>query len=109
MDIAQMFSSGTDWTGAPCVDRPEEFCPGEHIMTTSEWTKGIAPERAKECIGCPVFDQCKNSLLNQLDDEEISPTGIMAGVVLVQKSKAQILKALGKVENQRANLVSSSR
>lgn len=75
-------------------------------MTTSEWTKGIAPEKARECIGCPRFEQCEMSLLNQLDDEDLSPTGIMAGVVLVQKSQAQILKALDRVKAQRNSLAS---
>lgn len=108
MDATQMFNSATDWSGARCVDRPAEFCPGEDIMTTSEWTKGVAPERARECITCTRFEQCELSLLSQLADEEISPTGIMAGVVLVQKSQAQIMKALDRVKTQRSNLVSTS-
>lgn len=101
MDIARILNINTDWTGAKCINRPAEFCPGEDIMTTSEWAKGTAPARAKECISCPLFDKCETLLMDQLEDEDLSPTGIMAGVVLVQKSPAQILKALAKVKNIR--------
>jgi len=104
MDFDVLFGSESDWEGAKCLNRPDEFCPDEDIMSTTEWTKGIAPAVAEECLRCPVFEQCKDSLLEQFNDPDATPTGVMAGVVLVQKSKPQILKALGRVESKRSKI-----
>ena len=98
---SSLISAEEDWTGARCINRPDEFCPREDIMTDENWTKKVALESAKECITCPAFKQCKKSLLEQLDDDDLKPTGIMAGVILVQKSDKQIRNALEKVERRR--------
>lgn len=100
--IAQILGTEVEWSGARCINRPDEFCPKEDIMTDEKWTKQIAPARAKECLGCPAFEQCEKMLLEEMDAEDLHPTGIMAGVVLVQKSKKQILNALERVKNNRA-------
>lgn len=106
MDVlnwAATLNAEYNWDGAKCLNRPDEFCPKEEIMTDEKWTKQVAPDRAKECLKCPAFEQCKQFLLEQLEAEDLSPTGIMAGVVLVQKSQKQILNALAKVEKVRAS------
>lgn len=96
-----------DWSGALCIGRTE-FCPDEDLMAEPRWAKEIAPGLAQECLGCPRFDQCEESLLAQLGNPDISPTGIMAGVTLVQKSGAQILSALNKVKDRRADYLGVS-
>lgn len=104
MNFSELLGRDSVWEGAKCLNRPDEFCPREDIMMTPEWTKSTAPQVAKECLDCPVFTQCKTSLLEQLEDEDISPTGVMAGVVLVQKSQSQIKNALARVEKERDKL-----
>lgn len=94
--LTDAFNTGYNWDGASCAGRPEEFCPGEDVMMTPEWTKETAPRVAQECLECPLFEQCDEYLTRELADPEAALSGILAGVMVVQKSRDQIMKALGK-------------
>lgn len=91
-----IFTPGYDWTGATCVGKPEEWCPGEDLMKTEEWTKKTAPAAAQACLTCPLFDQCASYLEEELDKPDTPLAGVLAGVLVYQKSDAQIRKALDR-------------
>lgn len=94
----QLFAASHTWDGATCLNRQDEFCPKEEIMIEPHWVKVTAPNVATECFTCPLFEQCRDFLIEQMNDEEVPTVGVMAGVVLMQKSNAQIQKALERSE-----------
>lgn len=94
-----IFTPGWDWTGATCVGKPEEWCPSEDLMKTDEWTKKIAPAAAQKCLGCPLFEQCGRYLESELDKPDTPLAGVLSGVLVYQKSDAQIRKALDRARN----------
>lgn len=94
----QIFSATHEWEGATCLNRHDEFCPKEEIMIDPNWVKVTAPTVAVECFSCPLFAQCRDFLVEQMNDEEVPTVGVMAGVVLMQKSNAQIQKGIERAE-----------
>lgn len=100
-DKALALLTGTEtWDEALCLGKPERFCPSEDDMT-HEWARKEAVLAAAECLSCPVFEQCKGLLISEMNDPKVSPTGVMAGVVL-HKSRSQIESALKRVDALRA-------